>query len=194
MRRSSPLPTGGRRSQGAAAVRRVDRSTLIRLIRYTAVSLVATTTSLATLAVLVGVLSLPATWSNVVATAVGTVPSFELNRRWVWTSRTRRSLRRQVVPFCALSFSGLVLSTAAVATVSAHTAGWSRWSHTIAVEGANGTAYASLWIVQYLLLDRILFARRGDPARAADGSSAFVAGPPLPTTPDRTGEPILVDG
>ncbi len=167
----------------AAALRRVDRSTLIRLIRYTAVSLVATTTSLATLAVLVGVLSLPATWSNVVATAVGTVPSFELNRRWVWTSRTRRSLRRQVVPFCALSFSGLALSTAAVATVSAHTVGWSRWSHTVAVEGANGTAYASLWIVQYLLLDRILFARRGDPARAAGGSSGICRWPTVADHP-----------
>ena len=84
-----------------------------------------TSTSLITLGVLVGLAGLPATWSNVIATGVGTVPSFELNRRWVWPGAGRRTWFGQVVPFCALSFTGLVVSTLAVGLVAARTSGWS---------------------------------------------------------------------
>ncbi len=139
------------------------RATVARLVRYAAVSVVATGVSMVTLGLMVGVLGLAAVWSNVTATAIGTVPSFELNRRWVWASTSRRSLIGQVVPFCALSFTGLVVSTVAVGVVAGHTAHWSRLSHTVAVEGANLAAYGTLWIVQYVLLDRVLFAHRSAP-------------------------------
>jgi putative flippase GtrA len=125
------------------------------------VSLVSTTTSLVVLGVLVGGFAAPAAWSNVVATAVGTVPSFELNRRWVWGRRGRRSLASEVVPFCVLSFGGLVLSTLAVHVAAGATATWSRAAHTAAVELANVAAFGSLWILQFVLLDRVLF-RAGD--------------------------------
>ena len=90
------------------------RAAALRLFRYAGVSAVATATSLTVLFVLVGLVGLPAAWSNVAATAVGTIPSFELNRRWVWACRDRRSLLGQIVPFTVLSFAGLLLSTAAV--------------------------------------------------------------------------------
>ena len=67
-----------------------DRIDVAKLVRYGAVSIIATTTSLLVLGVLVGILAAPAGWSNVVATTVGTVPSFELNRRWVWQRRGHR--------------------------------------------------------------------------------------------------------
>ena len=136
------------------------RHALLRLARYSMVSVVATSTSLVTLGVLVGLVGTPAVVANVIATAVGTVPSFELNRRWVWGAAGRRSLLRQVVPFGALSFTGLAVSTVAVGVASAHTAGWGHWAHTAAVLAANVAAYGSLWVVQYVLLDRVLFARR----------------------------------
>jgi putative flippase GtrA len=147
------------------------RGTIIRLVRYSAVSLVATTTSLMTLGLLVGVLGVPAIWSNVIATAVGTVPSFELNRRWVWNDAARRSLFGQILPFCALSFTGLVLSTVAVGVAADQTSGWSHWGHTVAVLGANVAAYGTLWVVQYQLLDRVLF-RHGADEPAGRASSA----------------------
>ena len=113
----------GLRHHIAHMIRRLNRSirraTVVRLTRYSAVSFVATATSLVTLGVLVGLVHLPATWSNIVATAVGTVPSFELNRRWVWRSTGRRSVFGQIMPFCALSFTGLVASTLAVGMTAA---------------------------------------------------------------------------
>ncbi len=144
-------------------------------MRYSAVSLVATSTSLATLGILVGVAGLPANWSNVIATGVGTVPSFELNRRWVWNHRGRRSLLGQVVPFCGLSFTGLVVSTLAVGVVAGRTSGWGHWSHTAAVMAANLAAYGTLWVVQFQLLNRVLFR----PPLPEYASPVVLESPPL---------------
>ena len=147
-------------SRGLFDLERGRLARLRQLVRYSAVSAVSTATSLTTLGLLVGVAGAPAVASNVLATAVGTVPSFELNRRWVWSATGRRSLHRQVVPFCALSFLELVVSSLAVKVAAARTAGWSPGTRTLAVELANVAAFASLWVVQFVVLDRLLFARR----------------------------------
>ena len=116
-------------------------------------------TSLTVLGVLVGVVGVGAVAANLIATAVGTVPSFELNRRWVWSQTDKRSLGREVVPFCALSFAGLLVSTLAVRAASALADHSGRLVHTGAVELANLCAYGSLWVAQFVLLDRVLFSR-----------------------------------
>ena len=143
------------------------RAAIGRFVRYSAVSAISTVTALSVLGVLVGVLAWPATWSNVVATAIGTIPSFELNRRWVWAHAGRRSILRQAVPYAALSFTGLVVSTIAVHLASDATASSTRLVHTAAVEMANVGAYGVLWLVQFALCDRVLFR---SPHRAAHTS------------------------
>ena len=101
--------------------------------------------------------------ANVIATFAGMVPSFELNRRWVWRARGRPSVRRQVVPFVVLSLTGLALSTAAVHVAAAMTADWSRATATIAVVAANLGAFGLVWIAQFVILDRVLFRHRPAP-------------------------------
>ena len=166
--------------------------------RYCAVSAVSTATGLTTLGLLVGVVGMNATLANVVATGLGTVPSFELNRRWVWAHDGKRSLARQVLPFVALSFAGLLLSTLAVHVAAAHTTGWSRGWHTAAVEAANVAAYGVLWVVQFFLLDRVLFAGHRSPAggavvMAVAPAEAPTTGPPAvapPALPVPPGWPV----
>ena len=87
-----------------------------RMARCLSVSVLTTLLSLVTLALLVGWWGTIPWVANVIATAVGTVPSYVLNRRWVWGRDGSSDVWREVVPFWILSFSGLVLSTAAVAT------------------------------------------------------------------------------
>ena len=173
------------------------RATLRRLVRYTGVSAIATSTSLVVLFVLVGIVGLPAIWSNVVATAIGTVPSFELNRRWVWQRQGRRSLLGQIIPFTALSFTGLLVSSVVVGVVSGHTSGWSHWGHTLAVEFANIAAYGSLWVVQYVVLDRLLF-RSGDRHRggamAASRTPTFTGAPQTALSRVGPTDPMVVTG
>jgi len=123
------------------------------------VSLIATVTSLTVLGVLVSTTAIPAGVANVIATAAGTFPSFELNRRWVWQRTGRRSMRAELVPFWVLSFTGLALSTLAVtlAAAWADSAGVSGFARTAAIEAANVAAWGSLWVAQFVILDRFLF-------------------------------------
>jgi len=149
------------------------RSRLRQLIRYGAVSLISSGTSLIVLTTLVATGAMAAGWANVVATAAGTVPSFELNRRWVWRSTSRRSFVGQVGPFCALSFAGLGLSTLAVhsAVTWAIDQGMSAGGQAGVADLANVCTFGSLWIVQFVVLDRLLFAS-GRRARTTDPSPA----------------------
>ncbi len=129
-------------------------------LRYGTVSLVATATSLAVLGILVSTTSMPAGVANVIATAVGTVPSFELNRWWVWQRTGPRSVRNQLVPFWLLSLAGLALSTLAVSLTAVGRAppgSTAAQKHTAAIEAANLAAWGSLWVAQFLVLDRLLF-------------------------------------
>ena len=93
------------------------------------------------------------------ATAVGTIPSFELNRRWVWGKTGQRSLAAEVGPFVALSFAGLALSTLTVAAADHWASGahLSSLARTCVVEGASLAAFGSLWLAQFAILDKLLF-------------------------------------
>jgi putative flippase GtrA len=142
-----------------------------QLVRYGTVSAIATTTSLAVLGALVATRTVTAGWANVIATGVGTVPSFELNRRWVWGRRGDRSLGGEVVPFVAMTAAGLALSTLAVSLAArwADASGLGTSTRTLAVQAANLAAFGSLWLAQFVVLDRFLFAPRpavGQDARA----------------------------
>ncbi len=130
-----------------------------KLLRYATVSVVATGVSLTVLGVLVATGAMSAGWANVVATAVGTVPSFELNRRWVWGRTGQRSVLVEIGPFCALSFAGLALSTLTVslAVAWASTAHLGAGGRTLAAEIASLASFGSLWVVQFVVLDRVLF-------------------------------------
>ncbi len=130
-----------------------------KLLRYAAVSAISTTVSLSILGALIATRAVTAGWANVVATGVGTVPSFELNRRWVWAKWGRRSVLAEVLPFSALSFAGLGLSTLAVSVAAgwATAAGLGTTARTVAAETANVATFGTLWVIQYVLLDRVLF-------------------------------------
>ena len=137
---------------------------LARLVRYAAVSAISTSVSLTILGVLVATQAVTAGWANVIATAVATVPSFELNRRWVWAKQGPRSLHKEAVPYFALTFVGLGLSTLAVSTAagvaSAHHVGTA--GRTVVAMFANLTGFGTVWIAQYVILDRVLFRRHAD--------------------------------
>jgi putative flippase GtrA len=151
-------------------------------LRYGTVSIIATVTSMTVLAVLVTATAMPAGLANVIATAVGTVPSFELNRRWVWRKTGTRSLRGEVGPFWVLSFAGLALSTLTVTLAAAWAAqmGVSGTMRTLVIEFANVAVFGSLWIAQFLVLDRILFRPPGAPAGGDTALSVpAVPGPSL---------------
>jgi putative flippase GtrA len=139
------------------AVSSSRRALVWRFIRYGSVSAIGTFIGLLVLGILVGGFSFPAIWANVIATAIGTVPTFELNRRWVWAHDGQRSIRRQAIPYAICSFAGLVVSTIAVHFAASATRHSTSFTHTVAVELAAIGSYGALWLVQFVLCDRFLF-------------------------------------
>jgi putative flippase GtrA len=156
-----------------------SRTHLAKLLRYSMVSALSTAWSMIVLGVLVGFVNVPAGWANVISTSCGILPSFELNRRFVWSKRGDRSLLSEVAPFCALTFAGLGLSTLAVHLVNTQLLadGWSRVGRTAADELANVSSFGLVWVVQYVILDRIVFrhpkAQHDTPWPTADQPLAF---------------------
>lgn len=134
-----------------------------RLTRCLGVSVISTVVSVTTLVAASVGLGMAAWMANVVATTVATVPSYHLNRRWTWGKRDASDMWREVMPFWVLSFAGLVLSTVAVALTDAWTHGVHFSSpvfHTLILLTAHLSGFALLWVAQFILLDRVLFAER----------------------------------
>jgi len=97
--------------------------------------------------------------ANVVAVVAGIGPSFFLQRRFVWRQPGRGSLGRQVVPFWVMSIAALVLSTAAVGLAGQLAAGLAPLTRSAVLVVTNLVVFGSLWLAQFLVLDRVLFAR-----------------------------------
>ena len=135
---------------------------LQRVARCLSVSVFTTLVSLTTLAFLTARFGMTPWRANVMATALGTVPSYQLNRRWVWRRRGASDLRREVAPLWALTGGGLVLSTLAVdrADRLAGALGVTGAVRTFGLLAANVTAFGVLWVAQFVLLDRVLFRHR----------------------------------
>lgn len=146
------------------------RHHLPRLARYAAVSVVSTITTMTVLGVLVATRLTSPAIANVLATAAGTIPSFELNRAWVWKKRGKRAMGREVAAFWAMSFAGLVLSTITVAFAVHHAeqSDLSTLGRTIVAQVANLAAWGTLWLGQYVILDRFMFGRHPATAAADD--------------------------
>jgi putative flippase GtrA len=122
-----------------------------RAIKYSMVSVVAVGCSQVILVLCSALLGWSPVVSNVTAVTVSSVPSYLLNRAWVWGRTGSHDVLREVVPFWIFAFVGLGFSTLLV-----HLA--SNWSEaTIVTSIANLTAFGVLWVAKYLVLDQLLF-------------------------------------
>jgi putative flippase GtrA len=138
-------------------VRRVDGIRLTpKFARYGIASIVTTIFTL----ILLGVLEFNLTpgLANLLAVGIGSVISFELNRRWVWRQAQGRLRWRQPLTFAAISLLFLGLSTLAVRTVAsglpAHRGSLVRAT---VIEITTVAVFSVRWVTQYVLFDRILF-------------------------------------
>ncbi len=142
-----------------------------KLFRYSMVSVIAVCVSTVVLVFCSGVLGWSAVVSNTVATAVATIPSYELNRKWAWGKTGRGHLMKEVVPFWALSFTGWAFSTVCVDLVESFAKN-QHYSHLVRTGAVTVTAIAAfgvLWIVKFVIFNKVLFVHRGPVPEALDG-------------------------
>jgi putative flippase GtrA len=124
----------------------------LKKIKFLLVSAIAVPFSQAVFFLCHKFIELDAELSNLIAVTAGCVPSYLLNRYWVWGKRGRNQFWREVFPFWALAVLGLILSTVAVYLVDQRT------DVTIFLMAANLSAFAVLYVVKFIVLDRVLFA------------------------------------
>jgi putative flippase GtrA len=156
---------------------RGDRS-VHKFIRYTMVSGVAVIISQVTLVLCTGVFGLSAILSNTVAAVVSTPASYELNRKWAWGKSGKSHMWREVAPFWGFTLIGYLGSTGTVQLADTMTK-----SHDVhglprvlAIMGAQLFAYGIVWIVKFLVFNRIVFAVRPT-AVGGDDDGVVGAGP-----------------
>jgi putative flippase GtrA len=136
----------------------------LKVVRYTLVSLISALTSLVILTIVFGVFRL---WSAVVSTLFANVmagiPSYILNRRWVWGKSGRSHIWREILPFWVMSITGIgfALYTASLARNFASAHHLHHLAQTALVVGANITAFGILWLLKFIILNR-LFAQIAD--------------------------------
>ncbi len=125
-----------------------------KLIKYAGVSVVSTTLSLILLTLFNGVFGWSFVWSNVAAVTISTIPAYVLSRRWVWTQEGPNSLRYEIIPFWAMAFFGLGLSTLFVFLAEKVS------DHLLVLFFANGAAFGLLWLVKFFILDKYMWANQ----------------------------------
>ncbi|CAN5195313.1 hypothetical protein BH24ACT1_BH24ACT1_13050 [soil metagenome] len=144
-------------SLGAFARVQFDR----KPVRYSMVSVVCVAVSQLVLITCNALLDWSAVPSNLMAVSIGAIPSYILNRAWVWGKRGPSHLWREVAPFWAFALLGLVFSTLLVHLA----ASWN--DSTVVVSLANLSGFGLLWVAKYLFLNSLLFAVPADESAPA---------------------------
>jgi len=140
---------------------KLTRARLLLWARYSASSVVATVVSQLAFALCYwfGTAALVAT---LVAWLAGAVPNYVLNRRWTW------GRSGQKLPYTMIVI-GSAVTAAVVTSVTDHLVQPvdSHALKTLLVTGSYFGTYAVLFIVKFVLFDRLVFAK-SPPAAAAD--------------------------
>lgn len=166
------------------ARRFVHSDVFSKLWRYGSVSVISTILTNALLFLFYNTLAIgTAMECNVIATSITTIPAYYLNRNWTWRKSGRSHLWREVVPFWAIAFISLVISTVAVG-VAAHNADHisnSKLVRSLLVNAANIVTYGTIWVVKFIIFNKYMFVhhRPAEPDESVEAEPA-VAGA-LPT-------------
>jgi len=128
------------------------------LFKYSMVSVISTIVSFAVLFLVFGVLKL---WGPIISTVFAnlsaTLPSYYLNRKWVWGKGGRSHLTKEIIPFWSLSALGIVVSMGG-ATLARHISKVQHLSHveqTVLVLAANLASFGVFWVLKFVIFNRM---------------------------------------
>lgn len=123
-----------------------------RVVRFVAVTAVATPANLLLYAFLLRSSGYPAVVSNLVAASVITPLTFLANRQWVWRVGGEVSVSAEVVPYWVSTCLNVLAASGAVALLER--SGVSRTVLTV----VPLAIYTLIWGLRFAYLDRVLFA------------------------------------
>jgi putative flippase GtrA len=137
-------------------------------LRYAMVSVVAVPIGTIGVAVF-NIVGLPAAWAAILGNSVAAVPSYILNRYWVWGKHDKNRFFSEILPFWSLTLLGIVFSA-----IVAHWAGQFTKHHDITglarlliLLVANVAGFGVLWVGKYIIFNKVLFVVRHRPDQRA---------------------------
>jgi putative flippase GtrA len=156
-----------------ALTRRVESGVAGRMTRYLAGSVICTVISTLTFLVVFGAGLLGSRASSLLASAVGSVFGYWLNRNWTWGKRGVGHVGREMVPYW--------LTVVGTAVAAALVTGWvnglvrgATTSHNVravADAAAYVGTYGLFFVVKYLIFDRLFSTGHREVATASAGGS-----------------------
>jgi len=150
-------------------------------VRYAMVSVVAV--PVGEVGILLGlvVFAMSAGWANVFGNSLGAIPSYYLNRTWVWGKGGRSHLMKEIVPFWVITIIGVLFA----GWVGHVVGGWAKDHHwgglgrVVLLLAANLAAFGVLWVAKYVLFNKVLFKVQhvhDGPHTHAEATEAGLAG------------------
>lgn len=165
-----------------------------RFVRYSLVSGVAIVISQVVILVCTWIFHLSGIAANTLGALAATPASYELNRKWAWGKSGKSHMWREVVPFWSLSLAGFLASTGTVELAdnlchSHHVLGLER---SLAIMGSSLFAYGVIWIVKFVIFNRLFRVHPVEPGGAEPLVGGSPAGPVPVLAPSP--EPVAVAG
>jgi putative flippase GtrA len=138
-----------------------------QFLRYTASSVAATAFSAVAFAAAYRFFHLGPGLASVSAFVAGFLVNFLGNRYWAWARRQRHRLGRDVLGYAVLAVASALVATTVTSLADGYTErlGVSGDRRAVLVETAYFATYAAMFMVKFVLLDRVLFASRTDRPR-----------------------------
>jgi putative flippase GtrA len=93
-----------------------------------------------------------------VASSIAAVPSYFLNRNWVWRKTGKSHVRKEVLPFWVMVFIGLALSALIGYFADSASKDLDHFVRTLIITGSNIGGFAVLWVLKFIIFNKILFA------------------------------------
>jgi putative flippase GtrA len=143
-----------------------------KTVRFAAVSIVAIAISQITTLLCYGLIRWGTTRSQVAAFVVSMIPSYYLNRAWVWGKSGKSSLRKEVLPFWAIGIAQFILSLFFVVWAQGVVERTTE-SHALRTLGIMFNMlfiYGIMWIAKFMFFNKVLFVHR--PEIAANQAAA----------------------
>jgi len=126
------------------------KNNFVKLFRFAAVSMVMVPTGLALMAVFLW-MDLHRVWASLLSSSITAVPSYLLNRSWVWSKSGANSIKREIAPFWAMTLLGVAISALFVWIAGQMT------DNSLAFLFAQFAGFGVVWLLKFFVLEKYLF-------------------------------------
>jgi putative flippase GtrA len=130
-----------------------------KFIKYALASIISVIVTQVLLIFFYSGMSMDGEWSAFFASSIAAVPSYFLNRNWVWRKSGKSHMTREVLPFWVMVFIGLAFSAAIGYYADDAGQKWtdSHFLRAVIITGSNIAGFALLWVLKFVIFNKILF-------------------------------------